>query len=265
MPAVSEGPSIPASSDPVVERLRAAGCVFADEEAELLRAAAPASDVDRLVSARVAGAPLEHLLGFAWFCGRRVSVDPGVFVPRRRSELLVRLALRRLLPGAVVVDLCCGSGALGASVASEVEVDLWAVDLSQAAVTCTRRNLGPHARVLRGDLFAPLPVTLRGQVDVLLANAPYVPTAALPLLPSEARDHEPHVALDGGGDGLDVVRRVAVQAASWLAPGGCLLVETSEAQVPAALDVFTAAGLLPAVSREAELGATAVIGLASPP
>ncbi|MGH3025950.1 MAG: putative protein N(5)-glutamine methyltransferase, partial [Gaiellaceae bacterium] len=108
--------------------------------------------------------------------------------------------------------------------------------------------------------FDPLPPTLRGRVDLLVANTPYVPTKEINYLPAEARDHEPRTALDGGADGLDVQRRVAAEAGAWLAPGGHLLVETSERQAATARDIFAANGLRPTIVSDEELGATVVIG-----
>jgi release factor glutamine methyltransferase len=247
----------------IVTALRAAGCVFAEDEARLLLSAARTPDeLTAMVDRRVAGLPLEHVLGWAEFCGLRISVDPGVFVPRRRTEFLVRQAAARTPPGAVVVDLCCGSGALGTALAAAGErVELYAADIDPAAVRCARRNVATvGGRVLRGDLFDPLPAALRGRVGVLLANVPYVPTQEIELLPAEARVHEARVALDGGADGLDILRRVTAGAAEWLAPGGHLLVETSEHQVPLAVDAFTRGGLLAQVAGCDELYATVVIG-----
>ncbi len=126
-------------------------------------------------------------------------------------------------------------------------------------MACARRNL-PAAAVHEGDLFAALPPGLRGRVDVLVANAPYVPTAAIGLMPPEARDHEPAVALDGGDDGLAVLRRIVTGAPDWLAPGGALLFETGTAQAPVAADAVRAAGLTPRVVEDAERGATVVVG-----
>ncbi|GAA0244712.1 putative protein N(5)-glutamine methyltransferase [Cryptosporangium japonicum] len=237
------GPSSPLSPRAIVGRLRAAGCVFAEDEARLLIAASPSpAELGTMVDRRVAGLPLEHVLGWAEFCGLRITVDPGVFVPRRRTELLVREASRPAPPAATVVDLCCGSGALGAALASRLpDVDLHAVDIDPAAVRSARRNV--RGRVYHGDLYEPLPPTLRGRVDVVLANAPYVPSEAIRLLPPESRIHEPRVALDGGADGLDVLRRVVAGAAGWLTPGGRLLMETSHHQAAALASCTEAAGL----------------------
>ncbi|WP_137990752.1 putative protein N(5)-glutamine methyltransferase [Streptomyces vilmorinianum] len=245
-----------------VSRLRAAGCVFAEDEAELLFSAAHSDDeLDTMVERRAAGLPIEHVVGWAAFAGLRIAVDPGVFVPRRRTEFLVGQAVGLAGPGAVCVDLCCGSGAAGAVLLSAVEdAEVYASDIEPAAVRCARRNIEPRGgRVFEGDLFAPLPSGLRGRVEVLVANVPYVPTEAVALLPPEAREHEPLVALDGGSDGLDVLRRVAAEAADWLAPGGHLLVETSERQAARAVEAVSGRGLTPRVLTSDELYATVVV------
>ncbi|MFI7286468.1 putative protein N(5)-glutamine methyltransferase [Streptomyces anulatus] len=245
-----------------VVALRRAGCVFAEDEARLLHeAAASVEELSFLVERRAAGLPLEHVLGWADFHGRRFAVDAGVFVPRRRTEFLVARAAALAPRRAVVVDLCCGSGALGVALASAADTaELHACDVEPAAVRCARRNVGDLGHVYEGDLFAPLPATLRGRVDVLLANVPYVPTGDVELLPAEARIHEPRVALDGGDDGLDVMRRVAAEAPQWLAPGGSLLVEASERQRDTAVAVLRAAGLSPRVLVSEELYATVLVG-----
>lgn len=251
----------------IVDRLRAAGCVFAEDEADLLlRSARTPAALLHMVQQRIAGLPLEHVVGWVDFCGRRIAVDPGVFVPRRRTELLVRRAVALAAPrapaGATVVDLGCGSGAVGAAVAGLLHrAALFAVDIEPAAVRCARRNLAPlGGHVYAGDLYDPLPARLRGQVDVLVANVPYVPTGAVDLMPPEARIYEPMVTLDGGPDGLDVVRRVAAGAGQWLAPGGHLLVETAANQAVTAVEVLTGAGLDALVATDEELAATVIIG-----
>lgn len=198
---------MPAFSSPhrrsvIVSRLRAAGCVFAEEEARLLISAARTrDDLAIMVDRRAAGLPLEHVLGWAEFCGLRIVVDPGVFVPRRRTEFLVRqaaaLARQAVSPASqvlagsrvVVVDLCCGSGAVGVALVAALDgVELYAVDIDPAAVRCARRcRWSGYER----DLYEPLPAALRGRVDVLVANAPYVPTEAVGLLPAEAHTRDP--------------------------------------------------------------------------
>lgn len=242
----------------------------------LISAARTPADLDAMVERRAVGLPLEHVVGWAEFCGLRIAVDSGVFVPRRRTEFLVDHAIglaRRPAPGGrerlpsetVVVDLCCGSGAVGAALGAALgPAELFAADIDPDAVRCARRNLAASGGlVYAGDLFAPLPASLRGRIDVLVANVPYVPTGEVGLLPPEARVHEPLVALDGGADGLDVLRRVAAEAPRWLAPGGHLLVETSERQAPQAVDAFTRNGLVPRVIESEELNATVITGTRS--
>jgi release factor glutamine methyltransferase len=215
-----------------------------------------------MVDRRVAGLPLEQVLGWAQFCGLRIAVDVGVFVPRRRTEFLFRRAAALASPHDIIVDLCCGAGAIGAALAASVsELDVRAVDIDPAAVACARRNLeGFGGLVYEGDLFDPLPPALCGRVAIIVANVPYVPSDEVRLLPAEARVHEPRVALDGGPDGLDVLRRVAAGAPDWLVPGGHLLIETSEGQVPRALSAFAASGLAARAESSADLYATVVIG-----
>ncbi len=266
----------------VVARLRAAGCVFAEDEAALLiehsatvgasigrpDAAGGGTALAELVAQRTSGRPLEHVLGWAEFAGLRIPVTDGVFVPRRRSEPLARLAAEAAGQRAAespddpvtVVDLCCGAGALGASVASRVPaVRLYGVDIDDAAVACARRSVDRYrGTVYSGDLYAPLPAGLRHRVDVLIANAPYVPTGDIAFMPAEAREHEHAVALDGGGDGLSVLRRVVGGAPSWLAPGGVLLMECARHQAGPLGDSVTAAGLRPEVLHDDEYGATMV-------
>jgi len=141
-----------------------------------------------------------------------------------------------------------------------------AVDIDPAAARCARRNLeSSGGRVYEGDLFDPLPPALRGRVGVIVANVPYVPSDEVRLLPAEARAHEPLVALDGGPDGLDVLRRVAAGAPDWLAPGGHLLIETSERQVMPAIAAFEANGLAVRVESSDDLYATVVIGTSVDP
>lgn len=253
-----------------MDRLRAAGCVFAEDEARLLLSdTGSAAELDAMVERREAGEPLELVLGWAEFCGLRIVVEPGVFIPRRRTEFLVgeAIALARTIPSPVtVLDLCCGSGAAGAALQAALgRIELVASDLDPVAVRCARKNLaaaGGH--VCQGDLFDPLPAGLRGRIDLLVANTPYVPTGGVRLLPPEARLHEPLMALDGGADGLDIARRVLADAPSWLAPGGHVLIETSARQAPVLVRAVAGNGLLPRVVDSDKLGATVVIGSRQP-
>jgi release factor glutamine methyltransferase len=270
----------PADRAAIVTRLRAAGCVFAEDEAELLIAAAKTpADLAAMVGRRVSGFPLEHVLGWAEFCGLRIAVRDGVFVPRRRSEFLVSQALDvaaaaaansdvhagRSTPGArgpVIVDLCCGSGAVGVALVTALgNAELHAADIEPAAVACARRNVvtvGGH--VYQGDLYDPLPARLRGRTDVLVVNAPYVPTSEIAFMPPEARLHEPSIALDGGSDGVAIHRRIAAEAPGWLAPDGHLLIETSARQAGLTAAAVTASGLIATIASAHDVEATVVIG-----
>jgi release factor glutamine methyltransferase len=247
----------------IVARLRAAGCVFAEDEARLLMDAAQTStELDAMVRRRVEGEPLEVIVGWAEFRGLRIIVEAGVFVPRQRSAFLVQQAVELARPGAVVVDLCCGSGALGAAVAAELgRLELHASDIDPVAVRCARRNLETfNGQVHHGDLYAPLPAALRGRVDILVVNAPYVPSDEIDMMPPEARDHEPRAALDGGPDGVDLHRRVAAEAVAWLAPGGHLLIETSRDQAALTAGVMSGHGLATRVTTSEEPYCTVAIG-----
>jgi release factor glutamine methyltransferase len=246
----------------VVARLRAAGSIFAEDEAALLLGEArDPAELELMTGRRVAGEPLEVVLGWAELCGQRVAVEAGVFVPRARTAVLVEEGVRGLRAGSVVVDLCCGTGAVGVVIASRVDVELYASDIDPAAVSCARRNVEPlGGTVLAGDLLEALPTTLWGRVDLLVVNAPYVPTDAIALMPREARDHEPRVALDGGRDGVDLHRRVASSARDWLAPEGRLLIETSERQAPLTEAAFRAGGLVPRTVRAEHVDGAAVVG-----
>jgi release factor glutamine methyltransferase len=248
----------------LAERLRAAGCVFAEDEAELLLTAATTPDqLEEMVRQRVSGFPLEQILGWAEFGGLRIPVEPGVFVPRRRTELMLQQALMLAPQQPVVVELCCGSAALALAVASTLRrVELYAADIDPVAVRCARRNLAgltEAANVFEGDLYEPLPQSLHGRVDILLANAPYVPTDSIELMPPEARLYEPRMALDGGSDGLELVRRIIAGARRWLAPNGRLLVETSRSQAPAGVAACECHGLTARIVTSDELYATVVL------
>jgi release factor glutamine methyltransferase len=251
---------------PIVTTLRAAGCVFAEDEAQLLtEAAANPHHLAALVNRRVAGEPLEHILGWAQFRGLRVAVDPGVFVPRRRTEHLVHHAVALAPPDAVIVELCCGCGAIGAAITAELDtIELHAADIDPAAVRCARRNI-TRGEVHQGDLYQPLPTSLRGRVDIVVANAPYVPTDKINMMPPEARDHESQTALDGGTDGLAILRRVVTEAPAWLIPGGHVLVESSERQAPKLVQTMRTAGLSARVDTDEDLYATVVIGTKATP
>ncbi|MGP9503020.1 methyltransferase [Specibacter sp. AOP5-B1-6] len=287
----------------LVSTLRSAGCVYAEEEAAiLLEAADSATDLARLLDLRVQGYPLEHIVGWAQFCGLRIAVAPGVFVPRRRSEFLVAQTLAALAglaaldgsngpeshagkpgPGPqrvpvppshaephtqqlTVLDLCSGSGAVGTALAHVLPgCELHASDIDRAAVDCAAGNIAAfNGRAYCGDLFAAVPDGLRGSFDVIAANAPYVPSAAIMFMPQEARVHEPEIALDGGVDGLELHRRIAAQAPLWLRPGGVLLLESSARQAPASAAILASNGFSASTSSSVDFDGTVVTGRLAP-
>ncbi|WP_269939201.1 putative protein N(5)-glutamine methyltransferase [Arthrobacter sp. HY1533] len=258
----------------LVSGLRLAGCVFAEEEAAiLLESARTDAELAMMLARRIEGQPLEHIVGWAQFCGFRVKVAPGVFVPRRRSEFLVEQALAALAGRAgrpVVLDLCCGSGAVGVAIARSLAAaatgcELHAADVDPAAVVCATANLAPFGGSAHcGDLFAALPQELRGGIDLIAANAPYVPAGAIAFMPQEARLHEPERALNGGADGLDLHRRIAREASQWLRPGGSLLLESSARQAPLSAAILASCGLTVTIASHDELDATVVAGMLSP-
>ena len=187
------------------------------------------------------GEPLEVILGWVEFAGIRVLIDPGVFVPRQRTAYLVKQALKLTREGEVVLDLCCGAGAIGAAIAAQRKVEVHAADIDPAAVANARRNL---PRVYEGDLFDALPASLHDRVNLLVVNAPYVPTDAIDLMPREARDFEPLITLDGGSDGVAIHRRIAAAARPWLAPDAHILIETSREQAPLTQRAFEEHGFM---------------------
>jgi release factor glutamine methyltransferase len=233
----------------VTRELAAAGCVSAAAEARwLVEEAADPERLRAMVARRVAGEPLQYVVGWAPFGWLRLAVGPGVFVPRPETEGLADRAARRLRAAAaprIAVDLCTGSGAIACFLAAEVPgARVLATELDPAALAWASINTDRYGvELLAGDLDAPLPAELAGRVDVLCANVPYVPSGAIPTLPRDVRDHEPRVALDGGPDGLDVLRRVATGAGRWLAPGGVLLCEIGDDQGEAAAALLAGAGL----------------------
>ena len=248
----------------IAERLKAAGSVFAEDEAALMiDAAASPVELESMVDRRVSGLPLEQVLGWAEFCGLRIVVEPGLFVPRRRTELLVAEAARLLSRSRkpVVVDLCCGTGAVAAAIHDAMgHAEIHASDVDSRAVVCARRNLDGIGSLHEGDLTDALPDHLAGRVDVLAVNAPYVPSDEIAMMPPEARDHEPRVAHDGGADGADIHRRIAEQAPRWLRPGGHLIIETSRRQAPLTVAAMVRHGFDTRVVHSDDIDATAVVG-----
>jgi release factor glutamine methyltransferase len=216
--------------------LSAAGFVAPEEEAHelLARAGSDNALLDQLVARRLTGEPLAWITGRITFCGLELVVDPGVYVPRWQTEQLARRAVELLPPGGTAIDLCTGTGAIartllvgptageGLGQRTSAAVRVLATDLDERAVACARAN-GVDAYC--GDLFAPLPDPLRGQVDLVVAVVPYVPTPALALLQRDTLTFESPLSYDGGPDGTDVLRRVLAESPRYLRPGGVVLLE----------------------------------------
>ncbi len=257
------------TDDALVARLRAAGCVFAEQEADALRSAARTgalraldeAELERLVLRRVAGEPLEVVVGYAEFAGLRIPVAAGVFVPRVRTELVARIASALAPPSSIVVDLCCGSGAIAAAIAhSRPDLTVWAADIDPVAIglaATTLATYGAHAMV--SDMDAALPAALDGRVAVVASCPPHVPSAQVALMPTEARDHEPLATLDGGPTGTVMQARVFDAALRLLAPEGVCIVESSEHLADASLAAATAAGLTSSVETDESIGAVVVV------
>jgi release factor glutamine methyltransferase len=185
-----------------------------------------------LIAKRAARVPLQHLTGRAPFRYLELDVGPGVFVPRPETEVLVEWGLRWLRANdatpQIVVDLCAGSGAIAASVATEASgPTVYAVEREPDALTWLRRNvLGLGVVVVEGDATDPEVLSeLDGRVDLVLCNPPYVPEIGAAGLPAEVTRHDPHVAVFGGTDGLDVIRPLVGRFATLLRPGGAVAVE----------------------------------------
>jgi release factor glutamine methyltransferase len=206
----------------VADRLAAAGCVDAEAEAAELVAGAPDDEtLEAWLRRREDGEPLAWITGAITFCGRALRIEPGVYVPRHQTEELARRSASVLPTGGRALDLCTGAGAVAAHLrAEDRSATVIGVDVDVRAAGCARHNGVPV-------VVADLAETVHGHAsfDVVTAVAPYVPTSAMRLLPSDVQRHEPRLALDGGADGLDVVRRVVDAAVRLLRPGGWLLVE----------------------------------------
>lgn len=186
-----------------------------------------------LIERRAAGEPLQYVTGEMPFRHLVIHVTRGVFIPRPETEVLAGAVIDAIAAtrAPVVLDLCTGSGCVAVSVAHEVPAaEVWAIDASEQAVETTRRNalyagVQNRVQVLHGDLFSPLPSELIGRIDAVVANPPYIPSAQVPDLPAEVLGFEPHLALDGGPDGLREARRIAGGAHRWLKPHGLLAME----------------------------------------
>ncbi len=222
--------------------LSSAGFVAAREEADELvtHAAGDVELLGSLVGRRLAGEPLAWITGAISFCGVDVRVDPGVYVPRWQTEPLAKRAIGRLSATGSAIDLCTGSGALAKILlTAHPAARVVASDVDGRAVTCAAAN-GVEAYC--GDLFAPLPATLEGRVDVVVAVVPYVPTSALSLLPRDTLAFESPLSYDGGPDGTAILRRVIAGAPRYLRRGGALLLELGGEQADALDDDLAGLG-----------------------
>jgi release factor glutamine methyltransferase len=225
-----------------VHVLAEGGSVAPDAEADaLLRAAREGvGSIGALIARRLSGEPLAWITGVVTFCGVRVLIDPGVFVPRPHTEGLARRAVELLPADGVALDLCTGSGAVATVLAAaRPHATIVGTDVDPLAVACAARN---GVRVLEGDLDEPLPPSLRGRVDVLTAVVPYVPTEELDFLPRDVLAHEPRHALDGGPRGTTVLVRAAEAAVRWLRSGGSVLLELGGDQAAPITTALTALG-----------------------
>jgi release factor-specific protein-(glutamine-N5) methyltransferase len=211
-----------------------------------------------LVAKRAEGMPLQYATGEMPFRHLVVRVEPGVFIPRPETEVLVDVALEELsgIESPIVVDLCTGSGCVAVSVAAEHSgARVWAVELGEVAFRTACRNalhagVEDRVQVLHGDLFDPLPAALLGNVDFIVSNPPYIPSSDLPELPSEVRGFEPHEALDGGPDGLDVFRSIAASADTWLREGGGFAIELDSGRVADAAAILEQQGYVGVTVRK---------------
>ena len=202
-----------------------------------------------MVDRRAAHEPIQHILGFEEFRGLRITVTPDVLIPRQETEGLVERALEGLAdrPGAVVADIGTGSGAIACALAAaRPDLEVLAVDESLGALAVASDNvralgLTSRVRLLAGDLMAPL-ASLVGGLDMVVANPPYCPTGVLPTLPAEVERFEPRVALDGGPDGMRVLRRIIAEAPRYLRPGAWLLMEIGEDQAGPLASLMAAEG-----------------------
>jgi release factor glutamine methyltransferase len=265
-------------TDQVADRLAAAGVPSPDVDAERIvehvverfgwdLLGCDTHVLEGLVARREAREPLQQVLGRTWFRHLEVACVAGVFVPRPETEVVAGLAIDAAarVPSPVVVDACTGSGVIALAVASEVPgARVTAVDRSSVAVDLARENLarlaaaapphpwkpgpwlapGAYVEVVQGDLLGPVPADLRGRVDVLVSNPPYLPAADAATWEPEVADHDPHDALVGGADGHEIVDELLRLAATWLRPGGTVVVEIDDRRGADAAAVATAAGLV---------------------
>lgn len=254
--------------DWTIDHLKKHGCETARLDAEILLAFsrgcqriqlyteydAPLTPEERakmrdLVKRRSGHEPVAYLVGFREFFGLDFDVEPGVLIPRPDTETLVvtALELAREIESPQVIDLCTGSGCVAAAIAENCETAaVTAVEIDDQAFAVATGNLEKHGladrvSLLQGDLFQPVPDG--EQFDQVVSNPPYVTTAEMDTLPPDVRLHEPQRALDGGADGLDIVRRIIDEGRGRLKSGGAMLLEISSEQAPVVEELFAQAGV----------------------
>ena len=249
--------------DDLVEQLRSAGCVFAEDEADLVLAnlgSGSDTQVDAYVERRRLGEPSEYILGWADLAGVRVAVGPGVFIPRPWSESLVLRAAALLGPagGGTAIDLGTGSGAIALAIRALLpDVTIWATEIDHTAARWAEINFASAEglTVRTGDLYDALPGALTGCVDVIVGSLPYVPGDGLDALPRDHLVHEPLAAFDGGDGGLATVRRAIEGAPRWLRRPGYILLEIGVGQGASALGIAAAKGFTdPVLHRDSDGG-----------
>lgn len=203
-----------------------------------------------LVKRRVQREPVAYLVGHREFFSLDFLVEPGVFIPRPETETLVIKTLDRIagLSASRVLDLCTGSGCVAITVAvREPRARVTAIERNEIPLRVSRKNAERHqtrdrVQILSGDLFSALPAECP-PFDVIVSNPPYVTTAEIATLPPEVQAHEPHAALDGGADGLDVIRHILETAPAYLKPGGWVLLEMDPSQIQPVLELAAHSGI----------------------
>ncbi|NMM91288.1 hypothetical protein B2J88_44490 [Rhodococcus sp. SRB_17] len=230
----------------LTETLRGAGCVFAEDEAEIIwNSVSNFQELESWTHRRIAGEPLEQIVGWVQFAELRLRVGPGVFVPRQRTLLLADATadLVGTINNPVVLEAFCGVAPVAATVLDRhPRTNVHVTDSNSTALSYAQANTDFRAATYQGDVLSGLAVELRCKVDVIAAVPPYVPDSEARFLPREAIDFEPGEALFGGSRGLDCIAALLSDAQAWLADEGSLLIEMNPGQVPAVLQLAAPLG-----------------------